>query len=53
MLQGQTSVEGVSPSYLYALSLDPLQLLLDVSKFVLLTLNIGLYQSGPLLQLLL
>lgn len=43
----------MSISYLYALSLDSLQLLLDVSEFLLLSLDVGLDQSGPLLQLLL
>lgn len=39
-------------SHLYALSLDFLQLLLNVSQFLLLPLDVGLDHSCPLLQLL-
>lgn len=42
-----------STSNLYALSLYSLQLLLDVSQFLLLPLDIGLDHSCPLLQLFL
>lgn len=40
-------------SYLYALSLDSLQLLLDVSQLLLLPLDVGLDHSCPLFQLVL
>lgn len=42
-----------STSYLYALSLDSLQLILDVSQLLLLTLDVGLNHSCPLFQLVL
>lgn len=44
---------GLTLGLLYALSLDSLQLLLDVSQFFLLPLDVGLDHSCPLLQLLL